>query len=77
MQYQIRCIKTVFAEERERRLKMVFDIILSLGAQKPGAENGCSNGQKSETWTVIVPTDETEDESKEDENMQVDSKPKL
>lgn len=43
MQYRIVAIQTIFGEERERRLKRVFDIILSLGARKPGAENGRSN----------------------------------
>jgi hypothetical protein len=71
MQYRIECIQTVFGEERERRLKQMFDIILSLGSQKPGAENGRSNGKESEIKTITEPTDETEGESKENENMLV------
>jgi hypothetical protein len=76
MQYRIECIQTVFGEERERRLKQMFEIVLSLGARKLGVENSRANSQKYEIRTGTEPTDETEGESKENENMLGDSKSK-
>jgi hypothetical protein len=77
MQYRIECIQTVFGEERERRLKLAFDIIWNLGTQKTKERSERTKSQSSNFPTVTAPSNETEGGSKEDENTLLDSKCKL
>jgi hypothetical protein len=77
MQYRIECIQTVFGEERERRLKRVFDIIWNLDIKKAGAVGARSESQNSDLPIGTVPTDDIEGNLKEDENLVSDSEHKL
>lgn len=77
MEYRIVAIQTVFGEERERRLKQAFDIIWNLRVQKTEEGTERNKNQNSDFPTIVAPTNETEGESKEDENTLLDSERKL
>jgi hypothetical protein len=76
MQYRIECIQTVFGEERERRLKLAFDIIWNLGVKKTKEGSERIKSQDSEIPTGTELTDETDGNSKEDKKLLLDSKRK-
>lgn len=77
MQYRIECIQTVFGEERERRLKLAFDIIWNLDLKKRRAGQNTSKSQNTELSRGDILTDETEEESKEDKDTLSDATDKL
>lgn len=47
MEYRIVAIQTVFGEERERRLKLAFDIIWNLKIKKTEVGDPCHQSQNT------------------------------
>jgi hypothetical protein len=65
MEYRIECMQTVFGKERERRLKLAFDIIWSLDIQKARVGSPRCDSQNPYSPMVAGPVDEVEGESNE------------
>jgi hypothetical protein len=77
MEWRIECIQTIFGKERERRVKLAFDIIWNLDIQKVRAGSLRCDSQNPSP-TVAVPANEVERESnKEKKNLALEAEQEL